>query len=482
MRINYDSRPSKKIGGGARPVDFLSYASISATGLGKKNKDAFNLLDAFPSSPDCSPIKGGGDDQQSPRPSMAESYGAFPSKRRPLSNLSLNSSSKLNAISPFKRSDLKRLISKTPKESSIVAPTIKVNTKSWRNNEHRVVDGKTPSPYTKKSNNGFLSTVTEEKNGGEDTWVGIGFGQSMALSVCSESPETPMIQQPTRDKHIPRSIMFSPVVDKLPPLEENRTSSIPVHKTTISRKARYVAKKVLLDVEELSVDLSVMGDIDSIASAMTKESCVDLAYRLEKMERQLLDLAGQTSKADALRALAKATNAQSKRAGALEKKVRKQEKKISTLNDMCERFMESKCKSKEGQTKMKMEIDELKEVNDGLTVAFHASETKNEDLEVQLRSAEAENVEKSRLLLNSYSNANNEIQSKYDKLKVESERRAEEDNAMIQKLETKIERMTTNHASWEKRSEKKIQILMQIKNALEEQIRLLEEGDDDISV
>ena len=186
MRINYDSRPSKKIGGGARPVDFLSYASISATGLGKKNKDAFNLLDAFPSSPDCSPIKGGGDDQQSPRPSMAESYGAFPSKRRPLSNLSLNSSSKLNAISPFKRSDLKRLISKTPKESSIVAPTIKVNTKSWRNNEHRVVDGKTPSPYTKKSNNGFLSTVTEEKNGGEDTWVGIGFGQSMALSVCSE--------------------------------------------------------------------------------------------------------------------------------------------------------------------------------------------------------------------------------------------------------------------------------------------------------
>ena len=131
---------------------------------------------------------------------------------------------------------------------------------------------------------------------------------------------------------------------------------------------------------------------------------------------------------------------------------------------------------------MQKEINDLKEMNSCLSMAFHESTAENDELTSKLRKAQEENVEKSKLLLQSYSettNVNNEIKSKYNELRTESQRRAEEDKSIIQKLEADMKAMAEAHARRERRSERKVQILVEIKSALEQQIHLLEEGEGD---
>ena len=275
------------------------------------------------------------------------------------------------------------------------------------------------------------------------------------------------------------------------------------------------------DVEDLSVDLSVLNDFDSIPSVMTKEGAISLAKRLEKMEHQLLELAGQTGKVDALRALAKATQQQAKRAETLQKKVRKQEKKISTLNDVCQRLLEGKREANAARSKSKKEMEEVKDANSRLTSELHKSEERNEEMASQLaymterlRKMEEGNVLKSKFLLRSFSpkkSANNapvsfntsstmllrrfNSQSNTmvhsnkmttaqpnkisELLQEKNSHRAAQDAATILKLEAKIHGMEEDHAKKEKRSRRKIRILAAMKTAMEEQIQLLEGEDDD---
>ena len=490
MRKNVNDTALRRVGPAA---DDLIFSSISATTENRKtSRNEQWLVDAFPCSPDNSPVKEGGGSQQQYHLD-ATSEGAFPSSRSNIMGTTYyKSDDDSHDVVPYEMDELDRGLGQNASDGR----------KPLRGLENKYATTPSPQPIKSLAHPGMiletpplLSTVKEDKSSdGEDNdgcggWVGIGFGESLALSVCSESPET--ITPPNKnststihDKHIPRSIDFKRFdnSDKLPKLDEDKISTDNTTSNVLGMKAQQSVAKVLQNVDELSVDLSLLGDIDSVTSAMTKEDCVDLAKRLEKMEMQLLSLAGQTSKADAMRALAKSVHAQSKRANALQKKVKKQEKKISTLNDMCERLMESKRKSKIVQSTMQKEINDLKEMNSCLSMAFHESTAENDELTSKLRKAQEENVEKSKLLLQSYSettNVNNEIKSKYNELRTESQRRAEEDKSIIQKLEADMKAMAEAHARRERRSERKVQILVEIKSALEQQIHLLEEGEGD---
>ena len=133
--------------------------------------------------------------------------------------------------------------------------------------------------------------------------------------------------------------------------------------------------------------------------------------------------------------------------------------------------MDSNRRSKVVKSKLKNDIDTLKD-------KLYESEVYNQELLSKLHKAEEENVKKSRLLLQSYSEHNQEMKQKYNELKSESQRRADNDNITIQTLKSQMVDMAEVHSRKEKRSEQKVQILLQIKTALEEQIRLLEEEDD----
>ena len=449
-------------------VDYLDYASISATN-NKKNSPTqnYSFLDAFPTSPDCSPIgKGGGVRSLSIKWSEGEFpsiittasvvEGAFPTKKyNNINNVSVNNNNISHHI---------------PYESDELITSI---------------DDRSPTSTSRRDNTLYYSCITDNSseeevnnNNNNNRWVGRGVGgKELQLSVCSISPETIVSTENStkkkRQSFIPRSINFQQQNsrtrnNKLPMLEENKIVNLDM----LGKKVQRVSSRVLQDVEELSVDLSILSDVDSVASAMTKESVVNLADRLEKMERQLLDLAGvKTTKTDALRALAKSTHKQSKRANSLQKKLVKQDKKISTLNDMCDRLMDSNRRSKVVKSKLKNDIDTLKD-------KLYESEVHNKELLSKLHKAEEENVKKSRLLLQSYSEHNQEMKQKYNELKSESQRRADNDNITIQTLKSQMVDMAEVHSRKEKRSEQKVQILLQIKSALEEQIRLLEEEDD----
>ena len=120
-------------------------------------------------------------------------------------------------------------------------------------------------------------------------------------------------------------------------------------------------------------------------------------------------------------------------------------------------------------------IDNLKDSNVELTLKLHRSGSRNEEMTSKvaempkrLREMEEENSEK---------NANNQMQSKCNELREESRRRAEEDKATIKKLESEMTAMAVAHARIDKRSKSKIQILIDMKSAMEEQIRFLEGND-----
>jgi len=447
-------------------VDYLDYASISATNNKKNSPKNYSFLDAFPTSPDCSPIgKGGG--IRSSSLTNKSSDGNFPSI--------ITTASVVEGAFPTTSYDISvnnNISHHIPYESDELITSI---------------DDSSPTSTSRRDNTLYYSCIadnsSEEEVNNNNRWVGRGVGgKELQLSVCSISPETIVSTENStkkkRQSFIPRSINFQQQQssaarnNKLPMLEENKIVNLDI----LGKKVKRVSSRVLQDVEELSTDLSILSDVDSVASAMTKESVVNLADRLEKMERQLLDLAGvKTTKTDALRALAKSTHKQSKRANSLQKKLVKQEKKISTLNDMCDRLMDSNRRSKVVKSKLKNDIDTLKD-------KLYESEVYNQELLSKLHKAEEENVKKSRLLLQSYSEHNQEMKQKYNELKSESQRRADNDNITIQTLKSQMVDMTEVHSRKEKRSEQKVQILLQIKTALEEQIRLLEEEEDDVSI
>jgi len=460
----FDNRSSGVGSTAAADVDYLDYASISATNKKKNSPKNYSFLDAFPTSPDCSPIGKGGGVRSSLTNKLSDGEfssiiatasvveGAFPTTSyNDINNVSVNNISH-----------------HIPYESDELITSI---------------DDRSPASTSRRDNTLYYSCITdnssEEEVNNSNRWVGRGVGgKELQLSVCSISPETIVSTEKStkkkRQSFIPRSINFQQQQssaarnNKLPMLEENKIVNLDI----LGKKVKRVSSRVLQDVEELSTDLSILSDVDSVASAMTKESVVNLADRLEKMERQLLDLAGvKTTKTDALRALAKSTHKQSKRANSLQKKLVKQEKKISTLNDMCDRLMDSNRRSKVVKSKLKNDIDTLKD-------KLYESEVYNQELLSKLHKAEEENVKKSTLLLQCYSEQGNKMKQKYNELKSESQRRADNDNITIQTLKSQMVDMAEVHSRKEKRSEQKVQILLQIKTALEEQIRLLEEEDD----
>lgn len=474
---------NRSSGGGSTTsadVDYLDYASISATN-NKKNSPTqsnYSFLDAFPTSPDCSPIGKRGGRSSSINKSSDEE---FPSIITTASVV--EGAFGISHHIPYESNELITSIDDR-------SPTF--TSHRYYNNDESLLsisEGGTPPTSTSRNidNTLYYSCITDNSSEvNSNRWVGKGVGgKELQLSVCSISPETIVATEKSpkkkRQSFIPRSIDYKKQQSstahnsKLPMLEENKIVNLDI----LGKKVKRVSSRVLQDVEELSVDLSILsdiGDIDSVASAMTKESVVNLADRLEKMERQLLELAGvKTTKTDALRALAKSTHKQSKRANSLQKKLVKQDKKISTLNDMCDRLMDSNLRSKVVKSKLKNDIDTLKD-------KLYESELHKQELLSKLQKAEEENVKKSRLLLQSYSeNQANEMKQKYNELKSESQRRADNDNITIQTLKSQMVDMAELHSRKEKRSDQKVQILLQIKTALEEQIRLLEE-EDDVSV
>lgn len=322
----------------------------------------------------------------------------------------------------------------------------------------------------------------------EGVWVGIGCGEAFTLntSACSESPlDSYLGKHSNRNHHnhihVPKAIDFQKKEsDNLPTVDEDKISNID---SDILQKKLFVERTGTESVAELSTDLSAMEN--SIASVVTKEGCIDLAKRFEKMEHILMERAGETSRSDALRALAQATHKQSKRADLLQKKVNKQEKKNSELNHLCQQLMHGMTESNRAQSDMKIQIDELNRKNAGQRAELHRYKSQNKDLKsklsemsMTLRKLEEENNNKSRLLLhsNSEKNSSTQLLKEIDEMRLDGSRRADADRATIEKLQMEMSQMRKMHATKEKRSDRKIQILMEIKSALEEQICLLEEG------
>eukprot|EP01082_Thalassiosira_pseudonana_P002833 g2869.t1 g2869 contig12:953095-954884(-) len=289
-------------------------------------------------------------------------------------------------------------------------------------------------------------------------------------------------------------------------------------------KQRSICNELMAELDGLSSKLSVVDlDDDSLVS-FSKERCVDLARRLEKMEIQLLELVGESStkkiqsvstnatQADALKALIRAADFQRKRADALKKKVKFQEKKITTLNALCESLLDNKEQSLIAQSELKEETEEISLTITSLQRRLRKSDSYNDELKLKLEEVvmrasrlETEGNEKSRsmlrleeLLLASYAE-NEKIQNDLEgciaqmsdsvlevfspskvvpqdhyNLQDESKRREEEDKATILQLQTAISTMKVSHERAEKLSESKINILIEMKLALEEQVRLLE--------
>ena len=161
---------------------------------------------------------------------------------------------------------------------------------------------------------------------------------------------------------------------------------------------------------------------------------------------------------------------------------------------------------------MRAEMDALRRENTRLVEKLRTSEAYNagmnaraKEMSERLRRMEGENVRVSRLLLDSYSSSANHDddgdpprgrsgeettdprRSEFDEPPRDeySRRRAEGDRAEIDRLGSEMARMIELHARREGRSKRKVALLMEIKSAMEKQIRFLEGGgedEDDVSV
>ena len=256
--------------------------------------------------------------------------------------------------------------------------------------------------------------------------------------------------------------------------------------------------------EELSLDSCPLfraddaGSIASISSGMTKRGRVDLARRLGRIESGLLEGAGETTREDAFRALASVARRQAKRVESLRRKADGQERKIGVLLALCEKLSTANRESAALRSSARAETDALLRENARLAEELRGSEVANAglgarvaEMSERLRRMEEENVRVSRMLLDSYSSsADGDVgdprgrsgrqtphrRSEFDDLRDEYRRRAEGDRAEIERLGSEIARMKELHARREGRSERKVALLMEIKSAMEEQIRYLEGG------
>lgn len=329
-------------------------------------------------------------------------------------------------------------------------------------------------------------------------WVGIGVdGETMSLSVCSNSVDSSAVSSACflRSQNIPKAInvqRFEP--DNLPCVGEGEIST--ANADTFLKSRSLLTQRVLQDVEELSHDLSRLEDAESVASVITKEEAHDLSKRLGEMEQQLLDLAGEThGKTDAIRALAKVTCKQGKIVESLQKKTKKQEKKITTLTDLCQRLMHRKRQDKTAQAAMRRDMEKFHVAMAETKLQLRQSEARSRVLTSELAATttklnqrEEESVQKSRLLLESYSNPSagekscdsesaRRWQAKYGYLREEGRLRAVRDGDTIRHMESQMTAMVNAHEKDKRRGEKKVEILMEMKAALEEQIQLLEGND-----
>ena len=227
--------------------------------------------------------------------------------------------------------------------------------------------------------------------------------------------------------------------------------------------------------------------------------------RLGRIESGLLEAAGESTRSDAFRALAKAARRQAERADSLGRKACRQERKIDVLEALCEKLMTTNRENATLRSSMRAEMDALGRENARLVEKLCTSEAHNagmnaraKEMSERLLRMEGENVRVSRLLLDSYSSSANHDDdgdpprgrygettgprlSEFD----EYRRRAEGDRAEIDRLGSEMARMIELHARREGRSERKVALLMEIKSAMEEQIRFLEGGgedEDDVSV
>ena len=283
-----------------------------------------------------------------------------------------------------------------------------------------------------------------------------------------------------------------------------RRSGVPLARRAV-RDCRAMEEE---EEEELPIDPSRLfgagdgaagggsGGIASISSAVTREGCIDLARRLGRIESGLLEAAGEPTRSDAFRALAEAARGQAKRADSIGRRARRQERKIDVLEALCEKLMTTNREDATLRSSMRAEMDALGRENARLVEKLRASEAHNagmnaraREMSERLRRMEGENVRISRLLLDGYPSSANDDDggdprgrsgetttgprlSEFD----EYRRRAEGDRAEIDRLGSEMARMIELHARREGRSERKVALLMEIKSAMEEQIRFLEGG------
>ena len=339
------------------------------------------------------------------------------------------------------------------------------------------------APATEPPSEAVVTPPAEGREG--DKWVGTGLdGEVMSLSASCDSRDSP---SPLRGRSIPEAINFQTFeVESLPVVGEDETSTVDAD--TFSR-SRSVTHKVWQDLEELSADLSVFGDTECLSSAMTKEETVDLAKRLSAMETQLLRLAGKSdSKTDAMRALLQLARRQEKKAAALREKARKQKGHLRTLAALCRRLTDRLSHERTERATARRERAALRAALADGARELRQSEERRAASSAALAAAQARlghmegaSVRQSRRLLRSLAggpvpadDARVRRDDRLRELREEERRRAARDAAAIGALEARTAALEEAHAESRRESQRKIDILMEMKAEMEEQVRLLE--------
>lgn len=287
-------------------------------------------------------------------------------------------------------------------------------------------------------------------------WAGSFAGQK--LCITPELQDRPMQVSKYEDRGpVPRAIVFD-------------SSSLPVVKEGDDDPTQIPdeLQRVRQDVDELSINVSAFESNKSMTSAMTRESYVELAERLERLQNDLLCLAGDDAnskshytKSDAMRALAKAAHRQARKSENLSKKVkalRKTNKKIAS------QLFEATESNRD-----------LLHTNIELTRELKRAETKAADLDLtvatlktKLSKLETENVDKSRQLLHLWNSSSSSKRPPSQTVQKCNE---------IRILKDEMARMEALHRAKEKRSAEKIAILR--RRSFEKKNRYLEEDDQD---
>jgi len=294
-------------------------------------------------------------------------------------------------------------------------------------------------------------------------WTGSVAGQK--LLITPDLHDRPMQVSKYDDRGpVPRAIAFDSSLPVVKEIDDDQTSQT---------SDALQLQKVRQDVDELSIDVSAFESNKSMASAMTRESCVELAERLERLQNDLLCLAGDDAnsqsrytKSDAMRALAKAAHHQARKSKHLSKEVKALRK---TNNKLASELFEA---TESNRNRWNANLE--------LTEQLNQTRTKTADLEstvtmlkTKLNRLETENVDKTRQLMQSWNSRT--LSHRPSSPTVQENQYCDE----IRMLKEEMARMEALHRAKEKRSTDKIAILNEIKHGLLEKIRYLEEEDDD---